>query len=88
MSVIPFSTFDMSETQAQNLFEIFTNLNKTYSIEIDSNFLLDIKEFNVFEHDELSDYGPVFRIATNNNTFYLNFIEIVYKMEVASIHQE
>lgn len=74
----PFSTYDMSEDDAEMMFEIYNNLKKIYPTETDMGFSLDIKKFEVFSGDELNDYGPVFRITINGRFFYLNFIEILY----------
>jgi hypothetical protein len=79
MNNIPFSTFDMSEDEAEIMLELYNGLKRLYSTEVDPDFTLDIKSFDVFSHDEVNDYGPVFRITANGRTFYLNFIEVAYK---------
>ena len=45
----PFSTFDMSIDEAQRLFEIYTRLKGSYSVEVDHEFILPLDSFETFK---------------------------------------
>ena len=48
-------------------------------MEIDSGLSINIKDFDIFSHNELNSYGAVFRILKNSKAFYINFLEILYR---------
>lgn len=79
MTPIPFSTYDMSEAEAQQQFEIYTALKSNYDTEIDSDFSINIRDFDIFNSNELNSHGAIFRITNNSRPFYLEFIEILYR---------
>lgn len=78
----PFSTYDMSEDDAQMQFAIYTTLKNTYQLEIDTDLSININDFDIFSHNELNSYGAVFRILKNSRAFYINFLEILYRTGV------
>jgi hypothetical protein len=88
----PFSTFDMSEENAQLQFDIYTKLKNTYQLEIDTDLPINIRDFHIFNSNELNSYGAVFRILKNTRSFYINFLEILYRTGVSryssNIHLE
>ena len=69
----------MSEADAQNQFEIYTALKTNYDTEIDSDFSINIRDFSIFNANELNSHGATFRITNNSRPFYLEFIEILYR---------
>ena len=75
----PFSTYDMSDDDAQLQFVIYTNLKNAYKLEIDTDLSINIKDFDIFNQNELNSYGAVFRILKNSRFFYINFLEILYR---------
>lgn len=79
MISIPFPTFDMSEAEAHQQFQIYTALKKIYNTEIESDFLINIKDFDIFNANELNSHGAIFKISNNSRVFYLEFIQILYK---------
>ena len=72
----PFSTFDMSIDEAQRLFEIYTRLKGSYSVEVDHEFILPLDSFETFKTNGLNDRGPVFKINNGHRPFFLCFPEI------------
>ncbi len=81
MTPFPFSTYDMSEDEAQNQFDIYTTLKNTYNAEIDPDFSINIRDFDLFNTDELNSHGAVFRITQNSRPFYLDLIEVLYRTD-------
>lgn len=72
----PFSTFDMSIDEAQRLFDIYTKLKSTYSVEVDREFNLPFSSFETFRNNGLNDKGSVFKINNGHRPFFLCFPEI------------
>jgi len=72
----PFSTFDMNIDEAQRLFDIYTKLKGTYSIEVDHEFNLPFASFETFRNNGLNDKGIVFKINNGYRPFFLCFPEI------------
>jgi len=81
MLPVPFSTYDMSETEVQKQFEIYTTLRDNYNVEIDTEYPINIRDFDIFNANELNDHGAGFRIVKNSRSFYLEFIEILYRTD-------
>ena len=72
----PFSTFDMSTDEAQRLFDIYTRLKDSYSVEVDHEFNLPFASFETFRSNGLNDQGSVFKINNGHRPFFLCFPEI------------
>ena len=73
----------MSDDDAQIQFDIYKNLKSIYQLEIDTGLSINIKDFDIFSHNELNSYGAVFRILKNSKAFYINFLEILYRTGVS-----
>ena len=73
----------MSDDDAQIQFDIYTSLKNTYQLEIDTGISINIKDFDIFSQNELNSYGAVFRILKNSRSFYINFLEILYRSGIS-----
>jgi len=71
----------MSETDAQKQFDIYTTLKDNYNAEIDTEYPINIRDFDIFNANEFNDHGAGFRIVKNSRPFYLEFIEILYRTD-------
>lgn len=79
MTAFPFPTYDMSEADAEKQLDIYNALKSAYKTEIDTDFSLNIRDFNLFDPNDLNSFGATFRIIENSVSFYLNFIQIIYR---------
>jgi len=72
----PFNNFDMRIDDAQRLFDIYTKLKKTYSIEVDNEFNLPFASFETFRSNGLNSEEAVFKISSGFQPFFLCFPEM------------
>ena len=66
----------MSIDEAQRLFNIYTRLKDSYSVEVDHEFNLPFASFETFRSNGLNDKGSVFKINNGRRPFFLCFPEI------------
>ena len=80
MNNIPFTEYDMSNTDFDSVIEIYNKLKRSYPTEPDYEFQFDFKDFHSFYFNKINDFGPVIKLSDNSRKFYLTFPEVIYNI--------
>ena len=84
MVSFPYSTIDLTSEEIEKILSIFKTLQDKLNISFKTDFVFSFENFGLFENYLNHSIGPVIEIHNNENSFYITFTQVFYKMNTAS----